>query len=275
MIPKQPNSKRNLDQAIRRLAKNQFGEQRMRLVIANTIIGQLLPSGVVKGGSALKLRYGNDVTRFTKDLDTAQSSDLSEFISALEERLEIGWNNFTGSVIRREPAKPQGVPKQYVMQPFDIKLTYNQKSWITVPLEIGHNEIGDADEPEYDISNDIVELFLALGFSAPDPIALMPLCHQIAQKLHGVSEKDSDRAHDLIDLQIMISGSKLDYRKVKETCVRLFAYRRQQAWPPVVIKNEDWDTLYANQTEGLMVIDSIDDAVAWANQLIAKIDSLD
>ena len=161
------------------------------------------------------------------------------------------------------------------MQPFDIKLTYNQKSWITVPLEIGHNEIGDADEPEYDISNDIVELFLALGFSAPDPIALMPLCHQIAQKLHGVSEKDSDRAHDLIDLQIMISGSKLDYRKVKETCVRLFAYRRQQAWPPVVIKNEDWDTLYANQTEGLMVIDSIDDAVAWANQLIAKIDSLD
>ena len=275
MAIKQPNSRRNLDIAIVRLAKNENDARRIRLIMANTIVGQLLPNGVVKGGSALKLRCGNDATRFTRDLDTARSVDLAEFISELRVNLAQGWNDFTGQVRRREPATPAGVPAAYVMQPFEIKLAYNQKSWLTVPLEIGHNEICDADEPEYGISKDIVKLFAALGFPAPDPIALMPLHHQIAQKLHGVSEPGSGRPHDLIDLQVITSESKIDYPKTKETCVRLFAYRDLQAWPPVIVKGEDWDSLYASQTVGLSVLESVGEAIVWANDLIARINSAD
>ena len=231
---KPPNSSRNLDIAIDRLTGGGNSARRARLTMANTIVGQMLPSGVVKGGSALKLRYGSEITRFTRDLDTARDIDLEEFITQLRGNLSDGWNGFSGTVLRREPANPPNVPRQYVMQPFEVKLAYNQKSWLTVPLEIGHNEIGDADEPEYGVAQDIVELFIALGLLAPEPIALMPLHHQIAQKLHGVSELGSNRAHDLIDLQVILLESKIDYSKIKDTCVRLFAYRELQAWPPVI-----------------------------------------
>jgi len=269
---KQPNSRRNLDSAINRLAKDENDERRIRLTLANTIVGQMLPSGVVKGGSALKLRYGDDATRFTRDLDTARDTALEEFISDLQDSLEKGWNNFSGHVARREPAKPEGVPAAYVMQPFEVKLSYNQKSWLTVPLEIGHNEIGDADEPEYEMAEDIVELFTALGFPAPDPIALMPLHHQVAQKLHGVSELGNNRPHDLIDMQVVISESAIDYLKTRETCIRLFEYRNLQVWPPTITKGENWDDLYESQLEGLSALDNVDAAIAWANNLIAKID---
>ena len=269
---RQPNSRRNLDAAITRLARESSGVQRIRLVIANTVVGQMLPNGIVKGGSALKLRYGNEVTRFTKDLDTSRKADLEEFLVELRERLEFGWNGFTGKVVRREPAKPEGVPNQYVMQPFEIKLSYNQKSWLTVPLEIGHNEIGDADEPEFNLAEDIVELFTALGFPEPEPVALMPLHHQIAQKLHGTSEKGSNRAHDLIDLQVMSLRSEIDYPKTKETCVRLFAYRDLHTWPPIIRKEENWESLYESQSEGLPVAASVDEAINWANNLISRID---
>jgi hypothetical protein len=268
-----PNSRRNLDIAINRLAKDEDDARRIRLVLANAIVGQMLPGGVVKGGSALKLRYGNDATRFTRDLDTARDIDLEDFVAKLRENLAAGWNGFTGNVLRREPAKPKGVPDQYVMQPFEIKLAYNQKSWLTVPLEIGHNEIGDTDEPEYGIAKDIVRLFVALGFPEPDPSPLMPLHHQIAQKLHGVSETGSDRAHDLIDMQVMVTQSELDYAKIKDTCIRLFAYRKLQAWPPLISKGEGWDRLYENQTTGLPVANRVDDAIVWANDFITLIDS--
>jgi len=109
--------------------------------MANVIVGQLLPCGVVKGGSALKLRYGYANTRFTTDLDAARDEDLEIFIDELAASLESGWNGFTGTIAEREPAHPTGVPEGYVMQPFDIKLAYNGKSWVTVPLEIGHDEI--------------------------------------------------------------------------------------------------------------------------------------
>jgi len=270
---KQPNSRRNLDAAISRLARDENDERRIRLTLANTIVGQIFPNGVVKGGSALKLRYGDNATRFTRDLDTARNVALEDFISDLQDSLEKGWNNFSGRVARREPAKPEGVPAAYVMQPFEVKLSYNQRSWLTVPLEVGHNEIGDADEPEYRMSDDIIELFTTLGFPAPEPIALMPLHHQIAQKLHGVSEPGNSRPHDLIDMQVIVSESELDYSKIKETCIRLFEYRNLQVWPPTITKAKNWDNLYENQLEGLPVLINVDAAIIWANDLIAQIES--
>ena len=39
------------------------------------------------------------------------------------------------------------------------------------------------------------------------------------------------------------------------------------------MKGEDWDSLYAAQADGLDVLPTADDAVAWANGLIERIDS--
>lgn len=271
---KKPNSRVNLDRAIDRLCgASGTNPVRTRRLLAAVIVGQMLPDGAAKGGNALKIRFGSAATRFSRDLDTARASSLEEYVSLLEKGLEEGWNGFTGVVVPRDPASPEGVPAAYVMKPFDVKLSYNQKAWMTLPLEVGHNEIGDADEPEMVSSPEAAEILAALGFPEPGPVPCMRLEHQIAQKLHAVSGSGSDRAHDLIDLQIAVARGAIDYAKTKPVCVRLFDYRGQQAWPPSVVKGVDWDALYEEQREGLDVLSTVDDAVEWANALIKAIDN--
>lgn len=270
---KQLNTRRNLDMAIERAfgAGDRFIQT--RILIANTIVGQMFSTGVVKGGSSLKFRWGDKNTRFTNDLDTAYSTSLERFKSEMNESLEKGWHGFTGRLVAVTPAKPKAVPTQYVMQPFQIKLSYSGRSWLTVPLEVGHNEIGDADEVEYKISDEIIELFERIGLPEPSPIPCMPLDHQVAQKLHGSSEEASARAHDLIDLQLIVNNEAIDFEKTKAVCLRLFAYRKLQDWPPTIVRNENWAEIYDAQKAGLSVLDGVDDAVVWANDLIKKIDT--
>ena len=268
---KRPNSRRNLDAAILRA----FGTEReafhARNLMANAIVGYMLPSGVVKGGSALSLRFGDESTRFTSDLDAARDEALDVFIDRLAARLLTGWEGFTGRIVPLEPAHPKDVPTQYVMQPFDVKLAYNGKSWFTVRLEVGHNEIGDADVVEYGLAEDVAALFEKVGLPCPGPSPLMPLHHQIAQKLHGATEPGSRRAHDLIDLQLIVKNGNVDYEKTKETCIRLFRYRQMQVWPPTVVENKGWDELYRAQLRTDDVLPEVSQAVEWANNLIAHI----
>lgn len=272
--PKRPNSRRNLDIAIDRLCIRTGQEPtRVKRLIATVIVGQMLPNGVAKGGNALKIRFGKDVTRFSRDLDTARASSLEEYVLRLEDSLTEGWNGFTGIIVPREPASPRGVPAAYVMRPFDIKLAYNGKSWMTLPLEVGHNEIGDAEDPDMVSSPEVAAILKELGLPEPAPVPCMRLEHQIAQKLHALSGVGSERAHDLIDLQIAVTGGNLDYLEARKICVRLFEYRQEQGWPPTLVKEEGWESLYGAQAQGLSVLPSVDDAVDWANSLVAKIEA--
>ena len=122
------------------------------------------------------------------------ADELEVFLGDLSTALKDGWNGFTGGIVRKEPAKPKGIPGEYIMQPFEIKLAYKGKSWITVPLEIGHDEIGDTETYDHYISQEIVALFEKLGFPAPNPVALLQVHHQIAQKFHALSAVGSERA---------------------------------------------------------------------------------
>lgn len=271
---KRPNSRRNLDIAIDRLCMSSGDEPgRVKRLLASVIVGQMLPDEAAKGGNSLKIRFGKDATRFSRDLDTARVSSLDDYISSLEDSLATGWCGFSGSIIPREPAAPKGIPTAYVMRPFEVKLAYNGKSWMTLPLEVGHNEIGDADDPDMITSLEAATIMKELGFPEPGPIPCMKLEHQIAQKLHAVSSPGSERAHDLIDLQIAVSNGEIDYAKTRAVCTRLFAYRAEQEWPPEISKGEGWDSLYASQADGLDVLSTVDDAVTWANNLVARIDS--
>ena len=70
-----PNSKVNLDKALLRIAEGDRGAYlRVRAVVANTVVGQLLPSGAVKGGTAIKLRLGDGPTRFTTSSTCSSST---------------------------------------------------------------------------------------------------------------------------------------------------------------------------------------------------------
>lgn len=270
---KRPIGRNNLDKALHRLFKDDVDYFEMRSMMANVLVGQFLPDGVVKGGSSLKLRYGNRETRVTTGFDAAAKYDREAFIVALQKNLEPGWEGFTFQVVKERPAQPKRVPNAYVMHPFSIKISYLGKLWCTVDLELGHNEIGDADEPEWFESKDVNGAFAALGFPIPGKVPVMSLKHQIAQKLHGASEPGSERAHDLVDLQLIFRHADVDLAEVKSVCKRIFDCRKMQSWPPIVTENEGWDGLYSAARHDLPVLKTVAEAVVWANELIRRIDA--
>ena len=265
-----PVSVRALEQRIRNLEGKEGLAQRRRMSMALVVVGQMLPGGVIKGGSAMALRYGRG-TRFTRDLDAARAQTLARFRSDFEEALRAGWAGFTGRLVERPAPRPPTIPTAYVMQPFDVKLDYRGRSWCTVAFELGHNEIGDADEAEFHLADDLARLFTDIGLEAPMPVPVMRADHQIAQKLHAVSAQGSERARDLVDLQILGHGEGLDIAQLATTCVRLFNYRQLQIWPPQIVAGEQWETLYVEAAEGLDVLSSAEAAVAWVNDFVRRI----
>jgi len=126
------------------------------------------------------------------------------------------------------------------------------------------------------LPTDLVEVFERLSFPRPKPLPVMKLAYQIAQKLHAVSESGSERAHDLIDLQLICNRSRVDYAEVKSVCRRLFDYRRRQPWPAVVTVLPSWDDLYVLARNNLLengdVLPTAAEAVAWTNELVQRIE---
>lgn len=270
--PGAPTSVRSLEQRIRNLEGDDGPALRRRVGMALVVVGQMLPEGAIRGGSAMALRYGRG-TRFTQGLDAARVQPLARFRSDFEDSLAAGWAGFTGRLVEKTAPRPPAVPTGYVMQPFEVKLDYRGRPWCTVKFELGHNEIGDADDPDYQIASDLAGLFTEIGLEVPKPVPVVRSDHQVAQKLHAVSSEASERARDLIDLQLLDKGELLDLRQIRATCTRLFDYRRQKAWPPAIVAGDQWDTLYAEAAEELDVLPTVEEAVRWVNDFVRHIDT--
>ena len=114
--------------------------------------------------------------------------------------------------------------------------------------------------------------FAAMNLPMPKPIPLMPLSFQIAQKLHGASQPGSSRVRDLIDLQLIAQNETIDFARTADICRRLFAYRKAHVWPPQIEKGDLWSEVYSTQRGTLPVLPTVDEAIAWANDLITRID---
>ncbi len=56
----------------------------------------MMPAGVVKGGTAMKLRLGQTGSRFSTDFDLARRGEYSDFLEDLDSKLSAGWEGFTG-----------------------------------------------------------------------------------------------------------------------------------------------------------------------------------
>ena len=269
---KPPHNVAFLERAIRKIADSNENGIRLRTLMSNVIVGQFLDGAVMRGGGALKLRYGGETTRYTMDFDAARYVEEAEFIERFGKRLQKGWNGFSGRLVRRPKARPKNVPEAYIMQHFEVKLTYNGHAWCTVLLEVSYNEVGDADSQDIiSLDENIKHIFLALGFPEPNPVPLMCIAHQIAQKLHGVTDVKSVRTQDLIDLQLIMAHETVDLSEVRRICERLFANRKAQAWPPLFDVTEEWKVGYEKMKGDLAVLPSCEDAAMWLNELILMI----
>jgi len=252
--------------------------RRVQRTVANTIIGQMLSPGVMKGGAAMSVRVGEAGSRFTTDLDAARPTGiaLDDFLDGLSRHLDNGWGGFTGTLEQLAPARPDNVPEQYVMQPFKIRLAYLSRHWLSVPFELGHDEVGSTEHHDLRLAAEIVDLFATIGLDTPQPIPLLTVEHQIAQKLHACTTLDprtgsNDRAHDLVDLQILEQETTIDKPTAAKIAARLFRFRQAQTWPPTVVVHPTWPAIYAEAADGLDVHADVNDAVEWANNFIASL----
>ena len=76
-----------------------------------------------------------------------------------------------------------------------------------------------------------------------------------------------------VALRTELAHVQPDFAMTRAICQKLFAYRKCQPWPATVLKNEGWATVYEAQKGDLPVLPTVDEAVAWANDLIARIDA--
>ena len=234
----------------------------------------MIPDGVVKGGTAMKLRIGESGSRFTPDFDASRRAGLSidDYQILLAENLQKGWGGFSGTLVVRVPAEPIGVSDDYIMRPFDIKLSYNGKSLKTMRFELGHDEIGSTATSVIVVAKDILGLFEELGLPTPNPVPVLATEHQIAQKLHACTNPDkrggNERAHDLVDLQLLVESDPPNLVKLNEAGARLFAARRVGTWPPKVVNWSGWKSIYEEAAVGLEVLPTVEDAIGWANSLL-------
>jgi hypothetical protein len=259
------------------VAAQQRPLRRVQRAVANTAIGQMIPSGVVKGGTGIKLRVGEGLSRFTPDFDLSRPAavDIGSYIDDLQEALSEGWGGFTGTIQKMEGVEPEGVPEPYIMVPYRIRLAYRSREWLSVTFELGHDEVGSTSHYERRIASDIVDLFEGLGLETPQPIPVMALDHQVAQKLHACTSVGpwggNDRAHDLVDLQILDQEESVEMAAVGVVARRLFDSRGAQDWPPTVVAHDGWDTIYAEAAVGLGVLPDVTAAVEWANDFIGRV----
>lgn len=87
MSPKPPTSVGLLQSRMQAEAWTQGATAaRIQVVIGATVLAQMMPPGAVKGGTAMKFRFGG-ATRFTRDLDIARAADATTFRRELEESL--------------------------------------------------------------------------------------------------------------------------------------------------------------------------------------------
>ena len=244
----------------------------VRVTVAQVVVAQALPSALVKGGSGMKFRLGTKFTRGSKDLDVAWREEQEEFATQMRSALESGWGPFRGQLVAKSQRPHPGVPDSYIMQPYVVRLTAYRKSFATVVLEVGYDDLGATTDGsgETILSSDITAMFTALGLPEPTPVAILAVHHQIAQKIHACTEPGSERAHDLVDLQLLWPTEDSDKELVAQTTRRLFAFRRGHVFPGKCRVGPTWSSAYSEAARGLAVEADVHVAAEWLNGRLAE-----
>lgn len=246
---------------------------RVRVTIGQVVVAQLLPGALVKGGSGMKFRLGLGFSRDSKDLDVTWRDAQAAFADALRTSLTAGWGPFTGQLLAKAPRPREGTPTSYVMQPYVVKLAAYGRPFNTVVLEVGYDELGATTDGsgELLLPNQIVDMFTALGLPQPQPVPILAVHHQIAQKIHACTEPGSERAHDLVDLQLLWPTDEDNVELVSVTTERLFMFRQAHAFPGRCTVGPDWPTAYVEAATGLDVITEVEAAAVWLNERLADL----
>lgn len=272
---------------------------RARVMLCTLVVSQMLPDAVaIKGGMGVKLRFGERGTRATSDLDVCTRVRGEEFEQAFRARLAEGWGTVPASKgeLRRNTDAPERVAftatvravklhdpglarPEYVMHPYRVSIAFLGAAWGALDVEVSDPEINPDAHTRKEIDGELVQFGAYFGFGDLQPVELVDLEYQIAQKLHAVTDPAYFRAHDLVDLQLLW-GAGPDLPVLKRLCERTFDWRRQQVWPPLPLRPMDgWEIAYADaraETEvggTTPVLPDVTAAREWLTQVIRVIAS--
>ncbi len=218
---------------------------------------------LLKGGIACELRF-QDQARATRDLDALFHGSLDELLTDLDTAFAAPYSGFSFSYTPPEAVRDTGAHR------FDLKLTYQSRGFATLRVEVSPPE-GQAHEPESVPALSISEF----GLKGPTEVTCLSLRYQIAQKIHACTERfpnrENERVHDLIDLQLMEELIE-DYSRVKTACIEIFKLRRTHHWPPTLTIEPTWRNTYRELAAELdFPTKDIDEAIARVQALIDEI----
>ncbi|MHA3722715.1 nucleotidyl transferase AbiEii/AbiGii toxin family protein [Leucobacter sp. HY1910] len=291
----------NVTQLNERLAQVATGlgipAARARVMLCTLIVSQMLPdAAAVKGGMGVKLRLGELGTRATSDLDVSTHSRGHAFEAEFATRLAAGWGKVPPSrgALKRDPNAPARVAftanvravkthdpglarPEYVMHPYRVTISFLSVAWGALDVEVSDPEIDMGAHGQRQLDGALVAFGAHFGFDELQPVELVDLEYQIAQKIHAVTDPSYARAHDLVDLQLLWTVGP-DIPKLHDLCVRTFAWRNQQPWPPLPVRPMDgWTLAYADarkETEvngSTSVLSDLNEARTWLAERIKSL----
>ena len=270
-----------LTKAVRALAKETgTADGRVRSWVAYMMLLGLLQkvardeggaAMTVKGGVALELRL-HPTPRATDDIDLVihgtdnlmQALDRSLLSQNDEPRVHGGFT-----------FQRKGEPRDLLNGAWRTEITvrYEGTAWNTISVDVAGEEIPYV-APEYIKAIDLS----ALRLHGPAVVPCLPLHHQLAQKIHGMTQppkegRRNERSKDLIDV-LLIDAFVGDLSELRRTCVSVFAARGTHEWPPTLEVYEHWrDEFGRLAAEYGLQVGSLEGGVMKARELIASVES--
>ncbi len=196
-----PGNRSHLERLVRTMSQEQgvAADRMRRWVSTMVLLGALERMSddehrfLLKGGVAMELRLHLQA-RATKDTDVivVPAAGVS-IVDALRDTLAEPYLDFAFRL-----ANVRGIGDTPA-QAMDVKMTYKNKAWATLRLEASPPQAGAAEPEPIDAFR-----LTRLGLDGPEQIICQSLRHQMATKLHAVTERfpdrENDRFRDLIDL---------------------------------------------------------------------------
>lgn len=240
---------------------------------------------LLKGGTLLQHRL-RTTARATKDIDGLVRGDIEQFLGALEAALAEPWGPVR---LYRGEVEIVNVPTRLVKpRRFDIYLELRGVTWRRVQFETSPDEAGIGQESE------VIKAPPLAAFGVPDPVVLVGIAlrHQIAQKLHAVSDPHdpptsiNNRPRDVVDLvllrDLVTDSAAPTLAAIREATIAVFNARAAEArqlglaprfWPTTVVGYPHWHVDYQRAAESAGLGMSLTESVNAVNEWVSAIDS--
>lgn len=263
-----------LRQRLRNFARHRgLTENFVETLLAHYVVFKIIQESQAEGWGNLRARGGFQIamratfatSRFTKDLDLLGQLPSEQDLRNLE-GLSAGIFQIRNVSIGRQPT-PDGIPETYKIKRLNVQVFIKGSLWRTVRLELGIDELEMYElTDQIAPSAEILELLELAEIPAVSFPSFLSIEYQIAQKLHGITEPDSDRGHDLYDIWLLIQLREIDPRIINGLIVRTFAYRKTHPWTGEILATAKLETSYEESVRDIQTAPHFVDALNAVNQ---------